>query len=125
MKFKSLGRIGGTFNATAWSYFGYFLCYKPLSNIDYNKIGDSLFGDYPLEYKIITGASLSLATFTPIIALGITDGLVDLVKGTHHYFGLKLWKRLTSNQKTKDKIDSSIDSMFENMEKPISFKASK
>jgi len=46
--------------------------------------------EHPIEHKLIGGAYLGLvAAFVPISAMGITDGIVDVVKGTHHYFGLK------------------------------------
>ncbi|MBI2146238.1 hypothetical protein HYU22_02775 [Candidatus Woesearchaeota archaeon] len=94
---KTLGRIVGAVDAAVWSYVGYW-DYKMLSSYDYSKFGEFFTGDYPLEQKIIAGLFVGAeAAFVPIIASGITDGLVDIVKGTHHYFGMQVWRKLTRN----------------------------
>ena len=123
MKFKTLGRIAGIVDATAWSIAGY-LNYKMLSNYDYNKFGEFLTGDYPLEHKIVAGLLIGTeVVFVPIIATGITDGIVDIVKGTHHYLGMQAWRRLTGNPKKKEQIDRVVAEMFDLMERPLSYKA--
>ncbi len=119
MKIKTASRIVGALDAALWSYVGY-IGYQVLSSFPYEKLQDFFFGDYPLEYKVGAAASIMfMVASPPVVVLGITDGLVDLVKGTHHYFGLQVWKRLTRNQKRKEKIDTNIKEMLERIEEPI------
>lgn len=129
MKLKTMGRVVGAVDTAVWSYAAY-LDYKALSlcHADYNMLREFCSGDYPLEYKvsisILIGAGASLATlFTPAIAMAITDGLVDVVKGTHHYFGCKVWQKLTRNQERKEKIQRELEQMLGRIEQPISRKA--
>ena len=123
MKLKTLGKVVGAIDTGVQSYTGY-LCYRMLSGIDYNKLGDFFSGDYPLEYKIGVGAWLgTTVAFTPIVALGVTDGLVDVVKGTHHYFGCRVWQKFTRSQEKMEKIDRELEQMLERIEQPISYKA--
>jgi len=115
MKIKQVGRIGGAVDAVAWS-FATSVCYRILSNANYNFI----YEDHPIEHKLIAGAYLGMvAAFVPISALGITDGIVDIVKGTHHYFGCKVWQKLTRNEKTKAEIQSDLEKQLERIEQPL------
>lgn len=117
MKIKTLSRAVGAFDAGAWS-FAEYVCYRILSNANYN----FFFEDHPIEHKLIGAVYLGVvAAFVPISALGITDGLVDVVKGTHHYFGCKVWQKLTRNEKTKAEIQSSLERQLERIEQPIYF----
>jgi hypothetical protein len=117
MKLKTLCRAVGAFDAAAWSLVGYG-CYNILSNANYN----FLFEDHPIGHKIIGAAYWgAAAAFVPIPVLGITDGLVDVVKGTHHYFGCKVWQKLTRNKETKAKIQLELEKQLETIEKSISF----
>src|SRR3989338_3749801 len=114
MKIKYMGRAVGVFDAVAW-VIATSLCYKVLSNANYNFFME----EHPIEHKLIGGAYLGLvAAFFPISAMGITDGIVDVVKGTHHYFGLKVWQKLTRNQETKAKIQSDLEKQLERIEQP-------
>jgi hypothetical protein len=113
MGLKTLCRIGGVFDAAVWSYVGY-KDYKVLSQLDYNKVGQFFMSDYPLEYKI--GAGIIVGTeivFVPIIALGIADGLVDIVKGYHHYLGMQVWRKITRNPKRREQLDKALEQRFE------------
>ena len=56
-----------------------------------------------------------------VMPLGIIDGFVDTVKGTHHYFGFRVWQKLTRNKKTKEEIDEDLERQPEIIEKPIRY----
>ncbi len=49
------------------------------------------------------------ATISIIPSYIAIDGLVDTLKGTHHYLGLHIWKRLTRNPEWKIKLQKEID----------------
>jgi hypothetical protein len=120
MKFKSLARIGGACEAAVGIYMGQFgVRSLPLS---YSILEDSLSGKVPPEY-VVLGATLVTveALAIPVCGLLATDGLLDVVTGYHHYFGLKMWKRLTKNEKTKDGIDDEIKKMSILKERDVSF----
>lgn len=52
----------------------------------------------------------------------VSDGAVDLIKGTHHYLGLKTW-RVFQNKAGKEKIDKAIqDEIFARDKKRSDFK---
>lgn len=115
MKVKTACRIVGTFQTGAFISAGYIL-----SNNEYNKLVNVFSAGYPIEYKLESIAYLGALTVCSIgTALGITDGVVDVVKGTHHYFGLQVWKKLSRKQETKEKIDKSQQNMLERIEKKI------
>ena len=117
MKIKQVGRMVGAFDAVAWSLAEY-VCYRILPNANYN----FFFEENPIEHKLIGAAYLGvIAAFVPISALGITDGLGDVIKGTHHYFGCKVWQKLARNEKTKTEIQSSLEKQLETIEQPINF----
>ena len=46
-----------------------------------------------------------------------TDGIVDMVKGTH--LGMQIWKDLTPNSETKEWIQKGIEDMLEKFEKKL------
>jgi hypothetical protein len=115
MKVKTIQRIGGAINVGVWGLAGYF-CQGLLSNYNYNFFVE----DHPIEYKLGGVVYLSaVAAFVPISVLGITDGLVDIVKGTHHYFACRLWQKLARSQKTKDKIQSDLEAHLKRIEEEI------
>jgi hypothetical protein len=108
MNIRNLGRIGGAVDAGAWSYVGY-LYVQLISNIDPVRTKEFFLGNYSIETNVGIGFLGATALLVPpIIAAGITDGLVDIVKGTHHDFGLRVWKKLTRNPETKKSIDNSM-----------------
>jgi len=102
MRPKTLGRICGAVEASIFGYLGYeFLpgfCEYVLSG-------------NPIEYKLAAGGLL--ATTSTIVVLGVADGLTDVVKGTHHYFGCKLFKKFARNERGKKEIDDQIKSQLE------------
>ena len=126
MKIKTLGRVSGAVTASAFTVCGYFL-YKTLPNIDYNQLINIISSDNPLEYKLLSGLASGLAigasalslALTPLIALGIVDGLTDVVKGTHHYFGCRVWQKLTRNPETKKRIQSELEEQLIKIQKDI------
>ena len=122
MKVKTICRIGGFVDAAVWSPFVY-INYKVLSQIDYNNLANFFSGDYAFEYKLSQGIVLGTqAVFSLITALGVTDGLVDIVKGTHHYVFAKAWQKLTRNKERKEKIEKMLEEMLERRENPLPHK---
>ena len=123
MKLKTLGRIGGVAQTSGAGLFGY-LDYKLLSGTDYGKFIEALVvGDYPIEYKAAGVAFLALDGLTAASAVPLAvmaaDGLGDIYKGTHHYLGMQIWKRITRNPQTREWVQKGIDDMIVAMERPI------
>ena len=120
MKIKQLGRAFGAFQAGAFG-FGSYILGNWISSVDYSKLGEFLTGDYPLSNKIIGVTWLTTAhVLAPLTVMGIADGLYDMVRGTHHYLGCKIWQKLTRNEKTKKLIESELEQMLVRIEEPIS-----
>ncbi|MEK6847945.1 MAG: hypothetical protein AABX50_02375 [Nanoarchaeota archaeon] len=65
------------------------------------------------------GLNYLLLPFIPLVALGITDGLTDVAKGTHHYFGCRVWQKLTRNPETKRRIEMDLEEQLERIEEDI------
>ena len=109
-------------DASIWSSIGYQYYSRVISNINYN----FLFEDYPIQNKLAGAAALGVFVGIPslIFGLGVADGLVDVVKGTHHYFGCRVWQRLTKNQAKKEEIERELEQMSKMIKYPISLKAS-
>jgi hypothetical protein len=92
MKIKTLGRICGIPSTAAGCYFGH-LSLEYFSKLDYTKIYDVFSGEYPVEYKVAGGAIAAWPILASAVSsLLLADGLTDVVKGTHHYFGMNVWK---------------------------------
>jgi len=105
MKVKQLGRLCGAIDALVWTMASSKI-YDTFSNADYNLF----LQDSPIEAKLIGAVYLgSFIPFIPICALGFADGIVDVIKGTHHYFGLKVWQKITRKQETKKQIQSELE----------------
>lgn len=66
-----------------------------------------LLDENPLEYKILLTAGLGFS-FSGIGFIFV-DGLVDVVKGTHHYLVGRIWQKLTKSQERKESIEQEID----------------
>ena len=119
MKLKTLGRAAGIVSAAAGSYFGSYYI-DTLSKIQYSKLGELLLGNYPLEQKAAVGAFVTTyALGVSGCALIVADGLTDIAKGTHHYFGMQLWRKLTKNERIRQRIDEETRHMLEAIDKPI------
>ena len=102
MASEKLYRVSGVFNSFVWGCAGY-LDYNMISSIKYQRVENLLSGSEPLGYKIAAGVLIGTEiAFIPIIALGLSDGLVDIVKGTHHYVGTNLMQRLTRKKEQSD-----------------------
>ena len=112
MKIKTLGRAFGAFEAAAFGVSGYLL-YKNLFNLDYNQLASIIPQDKLLKFYAL---ELALA---PIVLLGIADGLTDVVKGTHHYFGCKVWQKLTRIRETKQGIERDLEFQLRRIEEDI------
>jgi hypothetical protein len=125
MKRKTLARIAGATAAVVWGYFGY-RDYGTISSIDYGLLPEFFRGNYPVANKIIEGLKLAgNAASVPLIAAGMADGLVDLIKGTHHDVGMKIYRKFALSAQTKAQIDKDMAQMYELREKPVSYKLSK
>ncbi|MCX6814735.1 MAG: hypothetical protein NTY20_03750 [Candidatus Aenigmarchaeota archaeon] len=125
MKLKTLGRIGGAVEASVFGYFGYHGA-KLMSDIDYSRLGDLFLGDYPIEHKLLGGAYvMTISASVSLCALGAAEGLTDVAKGTHHYFGCKLLKKVIKNEQKKKEIDKELERQLELIEKPISLRGTR
>lgn len=72
-----------------------------------------LLEDLPIEMndpalRYIAYGSLGLS-FIP--AYFVLNGIIDAIKGTHHYLGLTIWKKLSRNPETKLRLQEEIDIM--------------
>ncbi len=93
MKYKTHCRLFGLYQTTLSSALG-------------SAIGTyTILSDGPLWTKLGTGIVTSLTALVTI------DGVVDIVKGLHHYFGLQLWRYASHSEKNAKAIDDSICAM--------------
>ncbi len=120
MKIKTIGRIVGIVEL-GMSAMAFKVAQGFISRTDYSQINEFLTRDAPFLYKV--GAA-TLAYGIPIFsgvcgALFLAEGGVDVIKGTHHYFGLRLWQKLSRNQETKEKIENDLENMLEVIERPV------
>ena len=88
-----------------------------LLKIDYENVYELMTKDAPIEHKILAGGFL--IGVASLGSLAIADGLIDMVKGTHHYVGLNLVKKITRNPERKKKIDEIISNIAERSEEPL------
>ena len=114
-------RFGGAVETTTAGYFAYVI-YR-MSDYDHSKLFEVLMGDHPLTHKMLGATLLGLEEIATaaLIPLSIiaADGIVDMVKGTHHYLGMQIWKDLTPNSETKERIQKGIEDMLEKFEKKL------
>ena len=82
MKKKHIARIGGA---------ALTLGFSPAASI----FGKTALSTDSLETKILYG------TFSLVATIGALDGIYDLVRGTHHYVGIWLYKNITRDQNKK------------------------
>jgi len=87
MKYKNHARARGVFQTLLFSGIAY-------------KILEHTLSDIPLPSKIVGGG---LAVLVGILAM---DGLVDIIKGTHHYFGAQLFKQYYKLTRNYEKVES-------------------
>lgn len=89
----------------------------------YHTINEALTSNYPLYQKALGIVTpMILYALTPIMTAATIDGVVDMFKGTHHYFGCRVWQKLTRNPKTKQKIESDLEEMLKNINKSVQTK---
>tara|TARA_Y100000310_G_scaffold224526_2_gene226378 strand:- start:154 stop:462 length:309 start_codon:yes stop_codon:yes gene_type:complete len=100
VKRKTLARIHGTLYLGFCAIAGGYAYYCMTS-------------ESPTTFKV-----LSLIPAAISIPLAI-DGAIDLVRGTHHYFGANVLKCVTKDQKERDELDSYIRSDLERREEPL------
>ena len=119
MKIKNVCRAEGLLR-TGIVTGGNYLLLDTFSKIDYSKLDDLVFADIPVSYKAMGLGWLVLA---PVLISGMAfltlDGIVDIVKGTHHYLGMQTMKRLTKEEEKKRKIESEIADHLSRIEEPI------
>ena len=112
MKVKTVGRLGG---ATVMALSGY-LCNRAyyLFSDNYQALNEFFKSESsPLEYKIAVGAFFGITGIaTAGAGLVFIDGLVDLMKGTHHYTTAQIWKKLSRNENTKRGLDSYLQKIL-------------
>jgi hypothetical protein len=61
-------------------------------------------------------AKLGYGTMAVFCGLVTADGVVDMIKGTHHYLGLQIerqFEKIRGNQKGVDKLDSEMQRMLD------------
>lgn len=119
MKLKTMCRAFGICQAGIFSGGLYFLSDLLIKYSGHSK--EFLLGDYPIEQKMYIGAYMSgAALIAPLTSLAIVDGLTDVVKGTHHYFGCKVLQKLTRNKEKKEKIQSELEQQLKVTKKDLS-----
>jgi len=65
------------------------------------------------------GFLLSFGIVIPLTSLMVADGAIDIAKGTHHYFGCKVWQKFTKDLGTKEKIERDLEGELRGLEKEI------
>lgn len=77
-----------------------------------------------IEHEPEARAALSILAVS-LMTFMASDGIVDLIKGTHHFLGLKVSKVL-GNKKWKEKVDKAIEGeMYTRDKKRSDFKTNK
>ena len=108
MKLKTRRKIDGAILTGAFS----FVTYGSINLIiDYSKLSSFSTG----ELACLVG----IYSVTPCLALSAVEGVVDIIKGTRHYFLARLWQKLTKNQETKKRIEKSLENMLNKRERVI------
>ena len=113
---KTIDRVAGAVETgagyLALKYAAYSFGF--LSQINYQKCHDFFTGDYDPLHKLGVGAAIVgialIGTFASSVGLFfMIDGCTDIIKGTHHYFGLRTWQKLTKSEKRKRDIERDIN----------------
>ena len=100
MKIKTMGRLAGAVNAGIGVTLGVADFYL-LANSNYDLVS-LLSSDFSNSYKAFgAGFQIFLGIYLPLLSLLAADGLTDVAKGTHHYFGCRVWQKLTRNPEMK------------------------
>lgn len=106
MRAKTFCRLFGSFES-GFSATLFGAGYKVFSDIQFKQYFES---ESPLSHKIALGAYGSiLALSTSSMALTFTDGIVDMCKGTHHYFMASLIKNFSRNEETKRNMSNYLE----------------
>ncbi|GEM_PF-2206134 len=104
--FPYVTRTGGGIEAFLFGYGAGIL----IKSWDYQNLAKYLTSDGPLKDKIVVAGLVSLdAVVVAACGFAVIDGLVDVAKGTHHYFLMQTWQKLTKSEKMKLKIEDSIN----------------
>ncbi len=119
MKIKQIGRAVGTVQTLISGLATYELI-NLITHIDYSKISEFLTGNYTIEQKVTNSATLGIIYgLVPATALMTIDGIVDITKGTHHYFALRVWQKLARSKEKKNKIESELEKLLKTIKKPF------
>jgi len=112
MKLKTLGRIVGAYDAFVGGVIG------AITGYGLYKTEPHIFSqDLSTTHRLFDGGlSLGLGVGVLLGSVMIVDGLTDLTKGTHHYFGCILWQKLTRNPETKREIQSELEEQLRRIE---------
>lgn len=117
MKLKTLGRLAGAYDAFVGSVTGSMCAYFLSTRQD---IPSFFIPGLSISYDVVeAGMKLGLGFGILASSFVIADGLTDVVKGTHHYFGCKVWQKLTRNPETKRRIQSELEEQLMVIEQDI------
>ena len=108
-------RVAGAYQALLFGYCGYRYI---ISSYNYPLFVEYLLSERPIEHKIIAGTIASI-DHAVLAAMGfaVLDGTIDIVKGTHHFFGIRLLQRFTKSDKRRINLEKEINEMLEIEEK--------
>ena len=123
MKYKTLGRLGGFAEVAAFGFIDKILYdYLPQSFYkDQMLAGYLLEPNEPLENKVIIGGTLVVSSIATTLAISagvitmpfIVDGLVDIVKGTHHNFLMHSIKKFSKDPERKKYWEKAINDQLD------------
>ena len=103
MKYKTLARTAGVIGVAAGSF-------------TIALFSNHVLAEGPLPLRGFGGLGYAAGLYF------ITDGTIDLIAGTHHYFGLKLYKqyfRMRGDRENMDGVDTEIRKMLDRREKEL------
>jgi hypothetical protein len=125
MKLKTLGRINGFLHAAPSGYL-LKLSYDSFLDTDTRIIGAAFDESLPLEYRapaaLYAISKAGAALCSAAVSLVFIDGVVDMYKGTGHYFGLELVKRFSKDQARKEKIEKEQAETLSVLDKTVDFR---
>lgn len=95
LKYKHLWRLGGAINTSAAIFVGYIV----------------------YEYTFFGSNTITLSLGESPLAIIAADAVFDVIRGTHHYLGLRTWQRLSRIDERKEEIQRDIDWLMSIREK--------